>query len=58
MHFTDSAIWRNTGLKITTEKGVLVIEDLNPDAKIRNRVSRWELFRIGFWLIRKSFSRA
>lgn len=58
LKFNNRAIWCNTGLKITADQGFLIVEDLNPEAKIRNRVSRWELFRIGFWLIRKSLSRA
>lgn len=54
--FTRSSIWRPTGLKISADNGILLVEDINPEKVIRNRVTRWELFRIGFWLLRKSLT--
>lgn len=58
LKFNSRAIWLNTGLKITADQGFLTVSDLNPETQIRNRMSKWELFRIGLWLIRRSLSRA
>lgn len=62
MTFSKNAVWRSTGLMIACDKiedtGVgsrlLRIEDLNPEVKTQNVVTRWELFRIGVWMIWKS----
>ena len=54
LKFNKRAAWLNTGLKITTDQGFLTVEDLNPETKIRNRISKWELFKLGLWLVKRS----
>ena len=54
MHFGRNAIWDEPGFKITTSEDTLRIEALNPEREIKYKVSRWERFRIGVWLIRRS----
>jgi hypothetical protein len=38
--------WHNTGPLIRYQDGILHVEDLNPEAKIRFRMSRTELLRL------------
>jgi hypothetical protein len=41
--------WHPAGLKIHYEQGMFLhIEDLNPEAKIQFRMSRGEMFHLGF----------
>ena len=56
MNFDRNYIWTETGFQMMARNGFLEVTDLNPEADIRNRVSRWELFRIGVWLIRRALS--
>ena len=58
MHYTPTAIWRETGLKITCDRTdsdvgshLLRFEDLNPETHIQNVVTRWQLARIALWLM-------
>lgn len=47
--------WHKTGPRLRYERGIVHIEDLNPEAHITWRVSRWELFRVGIACIGASF---
>lgn len=42
----------HTGPWMRYENGLLKIEDLNPDFKTQWRMSRWEMFRLGWRCIR------
>jgi hypothetical protein len=43
--------WYPQGPMMKYIDGVLHIEDLNPDAHLTWRLSRWEMFKIGFKFI-------
>lgn len=43
--------WTYTGLRITYDGDYLTVEDLNPETKIRTRMSRHEIMVIGYKLI-------
>lgn len=59
MTFDRDAIWRSTGLLIACDRiedtgigsRLLRVEDLNPEVRTRNVVTRWQVFRIGAWLM-------
>lgn len=44
--------WLPTGLKIDYDGEIFEVEDLNPQVKIRNRLSRFEMFKIGIRCIK------
>jgi hypothetical protein len=48
----------HTGPLITYEDGLLRMADLNPQAEVKWRMSRWEMFRLGFACIRAAARRA
>lgn len=62
MTFDSDGIWRSSGLLIRCEQiddrgygsRLLRFEDLNPEIKTQNVVTRWQVFRMGVWLIWKS----
>lgn len=43
--------WTHTGLRITYDGKMLVVEDLNPEVKIQNRMFNSEIFWIGLKLV-------
>jgi hypothetical protein len=47
-------LWRPTGPLMKYADGMLHIEDLNPAMKTRWRMSRWELFCLGWQCLRAS----
>lgn len=50
--------WDGAGPLLKYTNGVLHIEDLNPEAKLRWRMSRLEMFRLGWHCITASLGRA
>ena len=48
----------HTGPLITYEDGVLRMADLNPQAEVKWRMSRWEMFRLGFACICAALTKA
>jgi hypothetical protein len=44
--------WDQTGPLMRYADGILHIEDLNPEFKTKWRMSRWEMFRLGWRCIR------
>ena len=61
LRFTEQAVWHETGLEIylvdAGERGVrLHIGDLNPETNITFIGSRWEIFRIGFWIAKRALT--
>ena len=39
--------WHPTGPKLSYEYECFTIEDLNPEMRVRWRIKRWTLFKIG-----------
>ncbi len=64
MTFGRTAVWRSTGLMIACDQiddtgigsRLLRIEDLNPEVKTQNVLTRWELARMGMWMIARAIS--
>ena len=44
--------WNEAGPLLKYEKGILHIEDLNPELKTKWRMSRWEMIKVGLQFIR------
>jgi len=49
--------WHSTGPLIRYEHGVLRVESLNPEKAVRFRMSRWEMFRLGWRCLGAVFHR-
>lgn len=65
LQFTPTAAWHPTGFKLSVQAGnrgypeldrVAVFEGLNPEVKFVHCMSRWDMLRLGLWLIRRSWS--
>jgi hypothetical protein len=57
--FRKVLFWHPTGSQIDyTEDGVLHMADLNPEREMSWRMSRSELFRLGWNCVRASFWKA
>ena len=58
MQYTKSAIWRETGFKMSCNRTsadsvgshLLRIENLNPQVETQTVLTRWELIRMAAWL--------
>lgn len=55
-----TSMWDVTGFKIVVRgnadgERVMVIGDLNPEVKIVQVMSRWAMFRVGLWLIKRAW---
>jgi hypothetical protein len=46
--------WDKTGPLVAYSAGVLRIEDLNPEQKMKWSMSRWELFKLGLKCIQSA----
>jgi hypothetical protein len=44
--------WDKTGPLVYYTGGTFGVEDLNPEAKMRWKMSRWEIFKMGFRCLR------
>jgi hypothetical protein len=49
--------WRRTGPRMRYEAGMLHIQDLNPEARMQWRMSRWEIFMLGMRCLCASVAR-
>ncbi len=50
--------WHWTGPLIRYGDGLLQVESLNPQVATRWRMSRWEMFKLGFACLRAACGRA
>ncbi len=57
LKFGDRAAWCATGFLLQVNAGCLCVSDLNPERHIQNRFSRWEVFRLGIYMLRRAVSR-
>jgi len=57
----DGVLWDEAGLRIEAQPhdgGIVCdFEDLNPQVKFRYVFTRWEMFRVGLWFVRKALKR-
>lgn len=58
LRFSNRAAWAETGLLVHVTYGFLCVSDLNPHRHIQRRITRWQAFRLGLHLLRRSISRA
>jgi hypothetical protein len=49
--------WHQTGPLIRYELGMLRVESLNPEKAVGFRMSRWEMFRLGWRCIGSAIKR-
>jgi hypothetical protein len=56
LNFTGNTVWRGSGLKLAYYSRALSVHSLNPEKNIKETVSRWEMFRLGLWFIRRAFA--
>lgn len=52
MMITRVLYWHPTGPKISYSDGLLIVEDLNPDAKIQFLMSRWDMIKLAWQCLR------
>jgi hypothetical protein len=67
LRFTPTAVWHPTGFTLAVTAGsrgypeldrVASFESLNPQVRFVHCMSRWDMFKLGLWLVRRSASAA
>jgi hypothetical protein len=51
---SKDAAWCPSGFKLSEDGGLLRFESLNPQVEFSNRFTRWELVKLGLWLLRRA----